>query len=145
AISVLPTPGVRSDAVCLRGRGFILTGETLWIGVSSAFGMPGSDLSRLWKSLGMLKESVSPDDLVFPGYDVREFCFSTWKTEMEKNPDLLARDLEELSRLKSKCSFHLSEDSKEFARFNSDTSLTEQSFHKTESPFRLEDLERNSS
>ena len=105
-LTILPTPGVQEDSICLKGHGFVLTGQTLWIGASSAFTMPGGDADTLWKSLALLRKTLAPNDLVFPGYDVRELCFSTWKTELEKNSDLLARDSSILRRLKQDPELH---------------------------------------
>jgi rhodanese-related sulfurtransferase/glyoxylase-like metal-dependent hydrolase (beta-lactamase superfamily II) len=142
SFEILPTPGVRKDALCIRGGGLVFTGETLWNGASSGFGMPGSDLGELWKTLQWLKTLLDPEEIVFSGYDVRDLVFSTWLRETERNPDLLARDPEEFARLKARFPFRLAEDFLSYARFNSDPVNEPSEFHKTESPFHLERLER---
>ena len=108
--------------------------------------MPGSDVEALWKSLQRLKSILRAEEIIFSGYDVQGLGFSTWGRELEKNPDLLARDREDLARLKAKFPFHLADDFQAFAKFNftSGSGSETQVFHKAESPFRLDQLDRES-
>ena len=142
---ILKTPGVRPEAVCIRGPGVIFTGETLWAGATAGFGMPDANIRELWSSLQTLKKILKSEEIVFPGYDVLDLCFSTWRCELEKNPDLLARDPDELARMKMKFPFHPADDFQAFAKFNAQPDAGgETRFQKCESPFRMDDLERES-
>jgi sulfur dioxygenase len=136
-------PGIRKDSLFLHKKGnseMVFTGESLWFGVPSAIGLPGSNLEAFSKSISLMKSRIGPESLVFSGYDVRGYIFSTWKNELEKNPDLTAQDLSSLERGKSLIPVRLSEDFLEFARFNSQKTSDDIGFRKTDNLFNLENI-----
>lgn len=140
-ITALLTPGIRPDSLCLFGPQLLFTGETLWLGASSGFGLPKSYCKTLFDSLQLLKKNGKPEDIVFSGYDVQGLCFSRWKVELEKNPDLLAKNVDELKILKTAVPVRLAEDFQAYAEFNSRKSPQTPSFLKSERFFHTENIE----
>ena len=63
----------RSDLRSRMRRRF--SGETLWAGVAAGFGMPGSDVEALWKSLQRLKSIFVPRKSFFPATTSKSLGF----------------------------------------------------------------------
>lgn len=99
---VVKTPGINPGSTCLLGPGMIFTGGTLWTGTRVPQLGAQSNVEDLFRSLARLKEKLSPETLVFPGFNSEDRAFSLWRVELEKNPDLAAKSPAALKESKAK-------------------------------------------
>ncbi len=83
---VIHTPGHSPGSVCLYGHGYIITGDTLFVGAVGRTDLPGGSLDTLLESLQQ-KVLILPDDtVVLPGHDYGATPTSTIGREKQSNP-----------------------------------------------------------
>ncbi|OGS40198.1 MAG: hypothetical protein A3K77_04030 [Euryarchaeota archaeon RBG_13_31_8] len=94
------TPGHSPGGICvLIDDKAIITGDTLFIGDCGRTDLPGGNINQMYKSL-QEKIKVLPDNIiVYPGHDYGEKPFDTLGNQKRKNKTLLARNIEEFSRI----------------------------------------------
>ena len=67
-LKVIQTPGHTKDSICLLGKGFIFTGDTLFKDGKGRTDLPGGSEKDLEKSLEKLKKIIKPGTIVYPGH-----------------------------------------------------------------------------
>jgi hydroxyacylglutathione hydrolase len=94
------TPGHTLGGICvLVDDKSIITGDTLFIGDCGRTDLPGGNINHMYKSL-QEKIKVLPDNIiVYPGHDYGEKPFDTLGNQKRKNKTLLARNIEEFSKI----------------------------------------------
>jgi hydroxyacylglutathione hydrolase len=95
SIRVIHTPGHTRDSICLFDGKNLFTGDTLFIGNCGRTDLPGGSTSQLYHSLHSVLMALPRETVVYPGHDYGEVPSRTLGEEMETNPTLLARNLEE--------------------------------------------------
>lgn len=88
SFKVLHTPGHSPGSVCLYGHGYVVTGDTLFVGAAGRTDLIGGSFDTLIRSLKE-KISVLPDEtIVLPGHDYGDTPTSTIGKEKQENPYL---------------------------------------------------------
>ncbi|MCH7759298.1 MBL fold metallo-hydrolase [Patescibacteria group bacterium] len=67
-LKVIHTPGHSLGSICLLGRGFILTGDTLFKNAHGRVDFPGGSLEEMEHSLEKLANLIKPGTKVYPGH-----------------------------------------------------------------------------
>ena len=93
------TPGHTPGGICIIvDDEAIITGDTLFIGDCGRCDLPGGSLSQMFQSLQKIKEL--PDHLiVYPGHNYGDKPFDTLGNQKKTNKTLLAKNLEEFSKI----------------------------------------------
>ena len=99
-LDFLLTPGHTPDGLCvIVDNKYLLTGDTLFIGDCGRCDLPGGDLAAMYETL-QKKIMCLPDHLVvYPGHDYGPRPYNSLGAEKRSNKVLLARTLEEFSRI----------------------------------------------
>ena len=99
-LQFISTPGHSPGGICiLVDNKALITGDTLFIGDCGRTDLPGGNINQMFKSL-QEKIKVLPDYLiVYPGHDYGEKPFDTLGNQKRKNKTLLARNIEEFSKI----------------------------------------------
>ena len=94
------TPGHTKGGICIIvDNEAILTGDTLFIGDCGRTDLPGGGFKQMFKTL-QEKIKPLPDNLiVFPGHDYGNKPFDILGNQKRTNKTLLARNLEEFSKI----------------------------------------------
>jgi hydroxyacylglutathione hydrolase len=94
------TPGHTKGGICIIvDNEAILTGDTLFIGDCGRTDLPGGSFEQMFKTL-QEKIKPLPDNLiVFPGHDYGNKPFDILGNQKRTNKTLLARNLEEFSKI----------------------------------------------
>lgn len=98
-IKVIHTPGHIDDAVCYKGDGWIITGDTLFVGACGRADLEESSAEDLYESLQKLAK-LPGETKVYPGHDYGEKVVSTIAWEKEHNKYLLCKNFEEFRALR---------------------------------------------
>ena len=77
-LKVINTPGHSKGSICLLGKDFILTGDTLFKGVLPATHFPGGSEKDLRTSFEKLSKILKPEITVYPGHDQIFKCTETF-------------------------------------------------------------------
>jgi hydroxyacylglutathione hydrolase len=98
-LKFIMTPGHTPGGICIIvDDKAIITGDTLFIGDCGRTDLLGGSLSEMFDSLQKIKKL--PDELiVYPGHDYGDLPFDTLGNQKKKNKTLLAKNLEEFSRI----------------------------------------------
>jgi len=67
-LKVIFTPGHTKDSICLLGKNFIFTGDTLFKDGHGRTNLPGGSEEEMEKSLGKLSKTIKPGITVYPGH-----------------------------------------------------------------------------
>lgn len=94
-LKVVATPGHQPDSVCFVAGGYVLTGDTLFVGECGRADLPGSDPRALWRSLLTVIRALDPALVVLPGHDYGKSPTSTLEREFRENYTLKPRTEEE--------------------------------------------------
>lgn len=99
SVKVMETPGHTPGGICLIvDNGYLVSGDTLFIGDCGRCDLPGGSLEKMFASLQRIKEL--PDDLILlPGHDYGNKMQDTLGNQKKVSGVLLASDLEGFSRL----------------------------------------------
>lgn len=99
-LKFLLTPGHTPGGICINvDNEALLTGDTLFIGDCGRTDLPGGSPSKMFESL-QNKIMPLPDNLiVYPGHDYGDKPFDTLGNQKKTNKTLLAKNLEEFSRI----------------------------------------------
>lgn len=94
------TPGHTTGGICIIvDNEAVLTGDTLFIGDCGRTDLPGGSLSQMFETL-QEKIIPLPDNLiVYPGHDYGDKPFDTLGNQKLTNKTLLAKNLDEFSRI----------------------------------------------
>jgi len=100
SLEFILTPGHTLGGICIIvDKEAILTGDTLFIGDCGRTDLPGGSFELMFKTL-QEKIKPLPDNLiVFPGHDYGNKPFDTLGNQKRTNKTLLARNLEEFSKI----------------------------------------------
>ena len=99
AVRILHTPGHSEDSICLYLPGYLVTGDTLFVGKVGGTDF-GEGARRQYDSLHR-KLLVLPDEtVIYPGHDYGVRPRSTIGDEKRENPFLLQPDFEHFVELK---------------------------------------------
>jgi glyoxylase-like metal-dependent hydrolase (beta-lactamase superfamily II) len=85
---VIHTPGHSPGSVCLYGHGYIITGDTLFVGAVGRTDLPGGSFETLIKSLKTHIFPLPDPTIVLPGHDYGDSPTSTIGQEKKTNPYL---------------------------------------------------------
>jgi len=91
-LEVREVPGHTADSVAFVGPGFVLTGDSLFIGGLARADFHGSDPAQLFGSVRERLLDLPDDTLVFPGHGYDDLLFSTIGHERAHNPALQFSD-----------------------------------------------------
>jgi glyoxylase-like metal-dependent hydrolase (beta-lactamase superfamily II) len=94
-IRVHHTPGHRFDSVCYQMEGYLVTGDTLFVGECGRVDLPGSDPVAMHRSLVTVLRGLPDDLVVLPGHDYGPTPTSTLGREKRGNYTLQPRTLDE--------------------------------------------------
>ena len=67
-LKVIHTPGHTKDSICLLGKNFIFTGDTLFKNGYGRTDLPGGSQKELEESLEKLSKLLKPGLMVYPGH-----------------------------------------------------------------------------
>lgn len=81
-LEVIHTPGHSPGSVCLRGKDYLITGDTLFAGGIGRTDLPGGSMEKLFSSIQKKLFSLPEDLKFYPGHG----DFSTLKDEKLYNP-----------------------------------------------------------
>jgi len=94
------TPGHTPGGICiLVDNEALITGDTLFIGDCGRTDLPGGNINQMFKSLHEKIKSLPNNLIVYPGHDYGEKPFDTLVNQKRKNKTLLAKNLEEFSKI----------------------------------------------
>ncbi len=83
---VIHTPGHSPGSLCFFGEGFVVTGDTLFVGGVGRYDLPGGDYDTLLRSLKDKVMTLPDDTRILPGHDYGDKPISTIKEEKKTNP-----------------------------------------------------------
>jgi hydroxyacylglutathione hydrolase len=93
------TPGHTPGGICIIvDEQAIITGDTLFIGDCGRTDLLGGSLSEMFNSLQKIKK-LSDDLIIYPGHDYGELPFDSLQNQKKKNKTLLAKNLQEFSKI----------------------------------------------
>jgi len=94
------TPGHTPGGICIIvDNEAIITGDTLFIGDCGRTDLPGGNINQMYKSLQEKIKPLNDNIIVYPGHDYGEKPFDTLGNQKRKNKTLLARNIEEFSKI----------------------------------------------
>jgi glyoxylase-like metal-dependent hydrolase (beta-lactamase superfamily II) len=85
---VIHTPGHSPGSVCLYGHGYVITGDTLFVGAAGRTDLPGGSFETLINSLQTYIYPLPDSTIVLPGHDYGDRPQSTIGQEKKTNPYL---------------------------------------------------------
>lgn len=99
-LDFLLTPGHTPGGICIIvDNEALLTGDTLFIGDCGRTDLPGGSLAQMFKTL-QEKIMTLPDHLiVYPGHDYGDKPFDTLGNQKQTNKTLLAKTLDDFSKI----------------------------------------------
>ncbi len=77
-LMVLHTPGHTEDSICLRGEGFLIGGDVLFIDGHGRTDLPGGSSKEMEKTLQRLKKDLPGETLIYPGHG-DSFLMKDWR------------------------------------------------------------------
>lgn len=98
-IKIIHTPGHTKDSICIHIDNYVLTGDTLYVGMVGGTESK-KDAKTLYESLQRLATMLPDGTEVFPGHDLGVRPFSTIRYEKDNNPFLNVKDFKEFLFLK---------------------------------------------
>lgn len=92
------TPGHSAGALTYETEDLLLTGDTLFIGDCGRTDLPTGSTEEMLRTL-MRYQSMSPRFKIFPGHHYRAEYWSTLEEELQTNPALQCKTIQELESL----------------------------------------------
>lgn len=83
---VIHTPGHSPGSLCFWGEGYLITGDTLFVGGIGRYDLPGGDYNTLMKSLKEKIMTLPDNTKILPGHDYGDKPISTIGEEKKNNP-----------------------------------------------------------
>lgn len=99
SLKVLHTPGHSRDSICLVGDGFVISGDTLFVGSCGRVDLPGGSARELYRSLFGPMSSLDGSLVLYPGHDYGISPTSTMGLERRTNPVLQPRTEDEFAAM----------------------------------------------
>ncbi len=94
------TPGHTSGGICiLVDNKAMITGDTLFIGDCGRTDLVDGNINQMFKSLQEKIKPLPDHIIVYPGHDYGDKPFDTLGNQKRKNKTLLARNIEEFSKI----------------------------------------------
>jgi glyoxylase-like metal-dependent hydrolase (beta-lactamase superfamily II) len=94
------TPGHTPGGICiLVDNKALITGDTLFIGDCGRTDLPGGNINQMFKSLQEKIKPLPDNIIVYPGHNYGEKPFDTLGNQKRKNKTLLAKNLEDFSKI----------------------------------------------
>jgi hydroxyacylglutathione hydrolase len=94
------TPGHTEGGICIIvDDKAIITGDTLFIGDCGRTDLPGGNINQMYKSLQEKIKPLPDNIIIYPGHDYGEKPFDNLGNQKRKNKTLLARNIEEFSKI----------------------------------------------
>jgi glyoxylase-like metal-dependent hydrolase (beta-lactamase superfamily II) len=94
------TPGHTQGGICIIvNNEAIITGDTLFIGDCGRTDLPGGSFEQMFKTLQEKIKPLQDNLIVYPGHDYGPKPFDTLGNQKRTNKVLLARNLEEFSKI----------------------------------------------
>ncbi|MCJ7571392.1 MAG: MBL fold metallo-hydrolase [Candidatus Thermoplasmatota archaeon] len=98
-LKFLLTPGHTPDSMCIIVENIaLLTGDTLFIDNCGRADLPGGNIIDLFNSLQKIKK-LSDNMIVYPGHDYGPKPFDYISNQKKTNKTLLAKNLDEFSKI----------------------------------------------
>jgi hydroxyacylglutathione hydrolase len=88
SISVIHTPGHTLGGICLYTPGYVITGDTLFVGAIGRTDLPGGSHSQLIRSIQTRLLTLPEETIVLPGHNYGSAPRSTIAKEEHFNPFL---------------------------------------------------------
>ncbi len=76
-VEILHTPGHTKDSICLKGEGFLIGGDVLFIDGHGRTDLPGGSADEMKETLKRLKTELSEETIIYPGHG-EEFKMKEW-------------------------------------------------------------------
>jgi glyoxylase-like metal-dependent hydrolase (beta-lactamase superfamily II) len=94
------TPGHTPGGICIIvDNEALLTGDTLFIGDCGRTDLSGGDLIQMYKTLNEKIKTLPDHLIVYPGHDYGDKPFDTLGNQKQTNKTLLAKNLNEFSKI----------------------------------------------
>ena len=93
------TPGHTKDSICILLENNLFTGDTLFVGECGRTDIEGGDPSEMYDSLFKKILSLPDDTEIYPGHDYGEKTYDTLGNQKRTNKTLLAKNLNEFSKI----------------------------------------------
>ena len=94
------TPGHTAGGICIIvDNKALITGDTLFIGDCGRTDLPNGSLADMFKTLNEKIKPLQDHLIVYPGHDYGEKPFDTMGNQKRTNKTLLAKSLEEFSKI----------------------------------------------
>lgn len=87
-VTVIHTPGHSPGSMCLYSPGYVVTGDTLFVGAVGRWDLPGGSYPQLIDSIRKRLLPLPPDTVVLPGHNYGTSPRSTIHREARTNPFL---------------------------------------------------------
>ena len=96
----LLTPGHTPGSICIIiDSESLITGDTLFIGDCGRTDLPGGSLAQMYNTLHDKIMALPNHLIVYPGHDYGDKPFDTLGNQKQTNKTLLAKNLEEFSKI----------------------------------------------
>ena len=86
SLEVIHTPGHTPGGMCLYTKGYVFTGDTLFVGGIGRTDLPGGSMSQLLLSIKTKLFTLPDETLIFPGHNYGLSPQSTIGKEKQSNP-----------------------------------------------------------
>jgi hydroxyacylglutathione hydrolase len=94
------TPGHTEGSICiLVDNKALITGDTLFIGDCGRTDLSGGNIDQMYKSLQEKIKPLPDNIIVYPGHDYGDKPFDILGNQKRNNKTLLARNIEEFSKI----------------------------------------------
>jgi glyoxylase-like metal-dependent hydrolase (beta-lactamase superfamily II) len=94
------TPGHTAGGICIIvDNEALITGDTLFIGDCGRTDLPGGSLAQMFKTLNEKIKPLQDHLIVYPGHDYGDKPFDNLGNQKRTNKTLLAKNLEEFSKI----------------------------------------------
>ena len=99
-LTFILTPGHTQGSICiLVDNEALLTGDTLFIGDCGRTDLTGGSLTQMFSTLNEKIKSLPDHLIIYPGHDYGDKPYDTLGNQKQTNKTLLAKNLEEFSKI----------------------------------------------
>ncbi len=77
-LRIMHTPGHTKDSVCLKGEGFLIGGDVLFVDGHGRTDLPGGSDMEMRETIQRLKKELPGETLIYPGHG-EPFAIEDWK------------------------------------------------------------------